>query len=153
MKFAVREMTLADRGAWADMRGRLWPAESPQAHLHAIDKMLRSDDAWAYVAETPDGTPAGFAEVSIRSFANGCETQPVPFLEGIWVNEPFRRQGIGRGLIAHIAALMAARGFREIGSDSEIHNVSAHAAHRGWGFFETERVVYFRKPLGSREQA
>jgi len=46
------------------------------------------------------------------------------------------------------APLPAARGFAEIGSDADIANSASHAAHRGWGFVETERVVYFRKVLG-----
>ena len=89
----------------------------------------------------------GFAEVSIRKFANGCETQPVAFLEGIWVEPPLRRQGIGRLLVEHIEAFAVARGFREIGSDALLDNEASHAAHRDWGFSETERVVYFRKAL------
>lgn len=72
---------------------------------------------------------------------------PVPFLEGIWVKEPLRRQGIGGRLIRHVAALIAANGFHELGSDALIDNIAAHAAHAAWGFSETERVVYFRKHL------
>ena len=50
-------------------------------------------------------------------------------------------------LVAHIEAFLTARGFRELGSDSLIENQAAHEAHARWGFSETERVVYFRKPL------
>jgi aminoglycoside 6'-N-acetyltransferase I len=42
---------------------------------------------------------------------------------------------------------LASRGYRELGSDALIDNSASHAAHRGWGFAETERVVYFRKSL------
>jgi aminoglycoside 6'-N-acetyltransferase I len=71
----------------------------------------------------------------------------VPFLEGIWVEPRFTRQGLGAQLMAHIEAFLAARGFREIGSDALIDNRVSHAAHLEWGFAETERVVYFRKAL------
>ena len=39
------------------------------------------------VAETAGATPAlvGFAEVSRRAYAEGCETSPVGFLEGWYV--------------------------------------------------------------------
>jgi aminoglycoside 6'-N-acetyltransferase I len=46
-----------------------------------------------------------------------------------------------------VERFVLARGYREIGSDAELHNVQSHAAHLGWGFSETERVVYFRKAL------
>jgi aminoglycoside 6'-N-acetyltransferase I len=51
--------------------------------------------------------------------------------------------------MAHVEEFVAARGFTEIGSDTDIANRESHAAHRSWGFVETERVVYFRKVLGA----
>ncbi len=64
---------------------------------------LASADYWAFVA-TLDGDAVGFAEVAVRKYANGCESQPVPFLEGIWVDPRYRRSGISRRLIAHVGA-------------------------------------------------
>jgi aminoglycoside 6'-N-acetyltransferase I len=129
------------------MRTSLWPEEPLQAHLNAIDDILDSKDAWGFLTEAADRTPVGFAEVAIRKYANGCESQPVPFLEGIWVRANLRRQGIGTSLIEHIQEFLAARDFRELGSDTQIDNEASQAAHIGWGFSETERVVYFRKPF------
>ena len=145
-------MRASDRTAWAEMRAALWPDAVAQTHAKDIDQVLASDGAWGFIAELPGGVPVGFAELAIRPYANGCETRPVPFLEGIWVKPQFRRQGIGLRLIAHIEAFLAARDFREIGSDSLIDDKSAHAAHRSWGFSETERVVYFRKDLTANLQ-
>jgi aminoglycoside 6'-N-acetyltransferase I len=148
MEFAVREMEPADRAAWAEMREALWPDEDRTAFAAEIDQILRSNESWGFVAETSDKAPVGFAEVAIRKYANGCETQPVPFLEGIWVAQEFRRQGIGASLIRYVEAFLVARGYRELGSDALLDNAISHQSHRGWGFSETERVVYFRKPLG-----
>jgi aminoglycoside 6'-N-acetyltransferase I len=147
MKITVREMGVADRAAWAEMRGALWPEDGAQTHASDIDEILRDNGAWGFAAETVDGAPVGFAELAIRKYANGCSARPVPFLEGIWVKAEFRRQGIGARLIAHAEAFAAARGFREMGSDTGLENRASHAAHRSWGFSETERVVYFRKAL------
>jgi aminoglycoside 6'-N-acetyltransferase I len=140
-------MGATDRDVWAQMRAALWPQEHAQAHGEWIDRIEKSETAWGFIAEAGDGAPAGFAEVAIRNYANGCDSAPVPFLEGIWVKGEFRRQGVGKALIAHAAAFLTARGFRELGSDSEIGNSVSHASHLGWGFSETERVVYFRKLL------
>jgi aminoglycoside 6'-N-acetyltransferase I len=143
----VRVMEAPDRLAWAELRTALWPEPSGEEHAHDIDDVLRSDRAWGFIADV-GGTPAGFAELAIRDYANGCISRPVPFLEGIFVRQEFRRRGVGARLIAHVEAFVAARGFTEIGSDTEITNSASRAAHRGWGFVETERVVYFRKALG-----
>jgi aminoglycoside 6'-N-acetyltransferase I len=153
MDIRVRLMGAADGSAWAELRAALWPEASGEEHAHDIDDVLRSDRAHGFIAEV-GATPAGFAELAIRDYANGCASRPVPFLEGIFVREQFRRRGIGDRLIAHVEEFVAARGFTEIGSDADIANGASHAAHRGWGFVETERVVYFRKVLvrvGGRE--
>ncbi len=143
----VRVMEASDRLAWAELRAALWAEPSGEEHAHDIDDVLRSDRAWGFIAEA-GGMPAGFAELAIRDYANGCISRPVPFLEGIFVRPEFRRRAVGARLIAHVEAFVAARGFTEIGSDTEITNSGSRAAHRGWGFVETERVVYFRKALG-----
>jgi aminoglycoside 6'-N-acetyltransferase I len=143
----VRQMHAGDRIAWAQMRAALWPHESAPAHAQAIDEILASFDVWGFVADAADGSIAGFAEIAVRKYANGCDTAPVAFLEGIWVKPQMRRRGIAAQLIAYAESFLAARGFRELGSDTEIDNAASQAAHLAWGFSETERVVYFRKLL------
>lgn len=145
--FIIRDMTEDDSASWCAMRGALWPTEDASVHAEIIAAVLRAPDAWAFIAETGAGTAAGFAELALRPYANGCDSAPVPFLEGIWVAPEFRRQGVGRALIAHLQDFVLARGFREIGSDTEIANRLSQDAHKAWGFTETERVVYFRKLL------
>ena len=145
---AIRQVERTDRGAWARLRHALWPEENLAAHASAIDRVLASEDEWAFLAIDENGKAVAFAEIAVRKYANGCESQPVPFLEGIWVDARFRRCGIGRRLVVHVEQFVAARGFREIGSDALIDNVGSHTAHAAWGFAETERVVYFHKLLG-----
>jgi len=146
MDFTVRTMRASDRSAWADMRAALWP-DSIAVHAEEIDGILGSENSWGFIAETSDGSHVGFAEVAIRNYANGCTTRPVAFLEGIWVRPESRRQGVGKRLIEDVERFLSAQGYRELGSDSEIENRVAHASHRAWGFVETERVVYFRRPI------
>lgn len=129
------------------MRAALWPEEPMCAHADMIEGVLEDERTWGFIAETATGTPVGFAEVSIRKAANGCATQPVPFLEGIWVRDADRRQHIGTQLIRHIETFLAKLGYRELGSDVLIDNLASQHAHTGWGFVETERVVYYRKDL------
>jgi aminoglycoside 6'-N-acetyltransferase I len=111
-----------------------------------VDDLLVDGDSLSLIAEATDGIAVGFAEIAVRKYANGCDTRPVAFLEGVWVKPQFRRQGIGARLIAHAETLLA---FRELGSDTWIDDCPSQAAHLAWGFFETERVVYFRKILKS----
>jgi aminoglycoside 6'-N-acetyltransferase I len=148
MKLVIRMMGAGDTAAWGRMRAALWPDETPLGHAKAIDELLADEEAWAFIAELKGDGAAGFAEVALRKYVNGCDSRPVPFLEGVWVRPELRRQGIGARLILHAESFFAARGFRELGSDTLMDNTSSQAAHRAWGFSETERVVYFRKILG-----
>jgi aminoglycoside 6'-N-acetyltransferase I len=147
MEFSVREMTEADLGLWAQMRASLWPSETAEWHAADVAGKLSDPEFWGFLAQAPAGEGAGFAELSIRKYANGCDSSPVPFLEGIWTAPKFRRQGVAARLAGHIEAFVLARGFTEIGSDALIENTISHAAHARWGFQETERVVCFRKLL------
>ena len=143
----IRPLGENDRTMWAEMRHALWPEASVDDHAGDLARILAGLDYWGFVARRA-GEAIGFAEIAIRKYANGCESQPVPFLEGIWVDPRHRRRGVGRRLLAHVESFVAARGFCEIGSDARLDNRASHAAHAAWGFAETERVVYFRKVLG-----
>ena len=92
----------------------------------------------------------GFAEATLRmDNVNGCATSPVAFLEGIYVERWARRQGVARALVGVVEQWGREMGCREFASDALLENVGSHSMHRGLGFQETERVVYFRKDLGS----
>ncbi|MEE8271840.1 MAG: GNAT family N-acetyltransferase [Alphaproteobacteria bacterium] len=148
MRIDVEEMGERDRPDWADMRMALWPDIGRKDHLVDIDRMLASERHFGYRAATVDGAAVGFAEISIRDYANGCTAQPVPFLEGIWVHPESRRRRVGAALVSHIVKRLVAQGYAELCSDADLENGPSHRAHAAWGFTETERVICFRKHLG-----
>ena len=142
----IREVTQEDRDIWFLMYRALFGTFRDAALHKEIDRIYADPSATAYIAwQCPKAV--GFAEYSVRPFANGCHSKPVPFLEGIWVDPEYRNQGIGAALIAHIEAVARAAGHWELGSDVDIGNAASLKAHENWGFEETERVVYFRKSL------
>lgn len=147
MTFSIRSMTASDAAAWAMMRQSLWPFTTPGENQREVAGMLAASDMWGFIATDEAGIAVGFAEVTLRRYANGCEQSPVPFLEGIWIAPAARRHGLGRDVMAHIADFFRAKSFTEICSDALLDNTVSHKAHREWGFEETERVVYFRKAL------
>ena len=148
MPVLIRKMSEADSSNWANMRFKVWDSLSIDEHLGDIKKLLEGGiKRTGYMAIINDKQPAGFAEVCIREYANGCTAQPVPFLEGIWITPKHRHSGIGRAFIEKITADLITQGFCELCSDAHIKNTKSHRAHENWGFDETDRVVYFRKSL------
>jgi len=101
-----------------------------------------------FVAETSAGRLVGFAEVDLRSHADGCDpSRPVGYLEGWYVAENYRRQGIGARLLA--AAEEWARGLQcaEMASDTWIDNEVSQRSHEALGFEVVDRCVHYRKAL------
>lgn len=94
-----------------------------------------------------DDKLVGFTQVSIRyDYVNGSTTSPVGFLEGIYVVEGYRNQGIGKALLDYSSQFLKEKGCKELGSDALIDNTISHKFHEKMGFKEVERVVcYIRK--------
>jgi aminoglycoside 6'-N-acetyltransferase I len=147
MPTQIRRMDVGDIDEWARMRACLWSSLDLDGHKAEVRDQLGKGHHRAYLALADDERAQGFAELSIREYANGCTATPVAFLEGIWVEPEARRSGVGGALLSHISAVLRDEGYAELCSDAEIENVSSHQAHAAWGFAETKRVVYFRKPL------
>src|SRR5689334_18979345 len=110
------------------MRSALWPDEDPSALVQEIDQLRSDANQVAFVAERPNGTLCGMVEASIRPFANGVDEQPCAFVEGWWVDDDVRRQGIGRALIAAVEDWARQHGFHELGSDALLENTLSHTA-------------------------
>lgn len=147
MSIMIRKMQKTDRMLWAAMRLQLWDKHARDAHLSDIDNILSNKQNAGYIALLANHQAVGFAEISLRQYANGCSKQPVPFLEGIWVKPAYRQQGIAQALISQITTDLIAKGFDELCSDAEIDNTRSYKPHQNWGFDEIERVICFRKKL------
>jgi aminoglycoside 6'-N-acetyltransferase I len=144
----IREVETSDAAEWLRMRTTLWPAEGHDAE---IDEFFRSGGspllAIVFVAEGPNGGLAGFIEVGLRAYAEGCESTPVPFIEGWYVDADARRAQLGRQLVRAAEDWARDQCYREIASDVELDNDGSIAAHRALGFEEASRLVCFRRDL------
>ncbi|WP_323013376.1 aminoglycoside 6'-N-acetyltransferase [Devosia sp.] len=156
----ITTLTPADIDDLAALRQALWPRHGVAAHRTDIVEALASGKDLALIARDSHGRAVGFAEASIRhDYVNGCDTAPVAFLEGIYVDPDCRRTGLGaigllhrfglaRRLVDAVEAWARQQGYRELASDAPIDNSASHAMHDALGFKETQRVVFFRKGLG-----
>ena len=139
----IREYRPADRGAYQALREKLWPDCSDKDN----DSWFARDDATTFLAERPDGSLCGFVEVGARPYAEDCESSPVGYIEGWWVDADMRKRGVGRALIDAAEEWARAKGYTEMASDALIENSVSHQAHKALGFEEVERLVMFRKSL------
>lgn len=133
----IRPARPEDRDSVLKMMAKLWPDESE----------FEFSPGQIFVWERGEGGLGGFSEYSVRSFVDGCSIMPCPHVEGWWVDEDLRRQGIGGALIAAIEDWSRAQGFTELGSDTLLENMLSRTVHPRLGFEPTEQIQYFRKRL------
>ncbi len=144
----IRPLAAGDRDGWLQMRQALWPELSIDLLAAEADEIIGNPAAaTTLLAFADDGAAIGFAEVSIRDWAEGCETRPVGYLEAWYVAPHRRRSGVGAALLAAAERWARARGCAELGSDTELANELSQRAHRALGFREVVRLVLFSKRL------
>lgn len=137
-----------DDTEWLRMRRALWPEVPLDAHRTEMGAWRKRSDAVILVAaRAADTGLAGFAEVGARSVAEGCDTSPVGYLEGWYVDPDVRRQGIGAALLQAAESWAREQGYREFASDAELDNDGSQRTHLALGFTEVGRSVLYRKAL------
>lgn len=149
MTITVRSAAPADAAAWLRMREALWPdgeADHPREVERYFQRRLR-EPLEVLLAVDERGQAIGFAELSIRPYAEGCETDRVAFLEGWYVEADARRAGVGRALVAAAEEWARRTGCTEFGSDALIDNDTSAAAHTALGFEFVEAIRCFRKAV------
>lgn len=148
----VRQAISQDAAAWAALRAALWPEEDPdelreEAAAYFEGTMPDTLLAAIFLAEASDGALLGMLELSLRPYADGCDSSPVPYIEGWYVVEGHRGRGIGAALVKAAEDWAVGRGHSEIASDALLENAVSESAHRALGFAEVERAIRFRKVL------
>ncbi len=147
---AVRE---TDTAEWVRMRHALWPEPPIQELLSELRGMREGtrksglDSQAVFVVERDDGTLGGFLEVTLHPSAEGCQSSPVGFLEGWWVDPDLRRQGLGGAMVRRAEEWAANLGCREMASDTDNYRAVSVGAHHALGYVTTSvgKEIKFRK--------
>ncbi len=146
--YRIHEVTANDAAEWFRLRKLLWDESSDDEHrTEMLDIYEHHETQLVLVAETDGKNLVGFLEASIRPFVEDCHTDHVGYLEGWFVEEKYRKQGIGRKLVAAAENWARRKGCTEMASDSEIGNDTSLRAHQNLGYQETSRLVHLRKDL------
>lgn len=121
----------------------LWPEYDPDE----MAPLLEDPEAAVFLCVS-EGKAVGFAQCQLRhDYVEGCDTSPVGYLEGVYVTEDHRRQGIARALVAACQTWAREQGCQEFASDCELDNTGSLRFHLGIGFEEANRVICFIKRL------
>lgn len=143
----IRRALFEDKNEWLRMRLALWPDNSIEEAFAEMDSFLGNPTTPVFVAVRQNGRLGGFLEGGIRKYAEGCDSSPVAYLEGWFVDKDLRQQGVGGMLVNAMEDWAREQGFTEIGSDTWLDNDTSIQAHIALGYEESERLVHFRKTL------
>ena len=152
-QICIRRAQLSDREHLVRMRAALWPDSSAEEHDLEVIAILEGRAALTMpliilIAETGDRRVVGFLEVDLRSHADGCNpAHPVGYIEGWYVAENYRDQGVGMRLVAAAQDWARSHGCVEIASDTWIDNEVSQRAHEALGYEVVDRCVHYRKTL------
>ena len=95
---------------------------------------LEKNDTVIYVCYLENEIIA-FAQCQLRyDYVEGTNSSPVGYLEGIYVDSMYRKQGIATKLL-------------EFASDCELNNRVSFNFHLRAGFEEANRIICFRKKI------
>ena len=153
MQFTIRLAQPADVPEIAAMCAMLWPDGSIEEHRSEVVAKISSGISGTLpvailLSQDASGSLTGFVEIGLRSHADGCDTsRPVGYIEGWFVRQAARRQGIGKELIYAAEAWARQQGCIEMASDALLGNPASLRAHVALGFEEVDRCVHFRKKL------
>lgn len=143
----IRKISSAERDLVAGLACKLWPTHGMVELQNEFELTLQSGRDAVFVAEI-GSCPVGFAHCSLRSdYVEGTQSSPVGYLEGVFVEEEFRLQGVASDLVSACENWARNEGCTEFASDCDLENELSRRFHAGVGFREANRIVCFAKKL------
>lgn len=143
----IRKAQQSDIEALAAMALELWSGHDREELAAEFAETVKREDAAFFLCFDGE-TAVGFAQCGLRrDYVEGTSSSPVGYLEGIYVAENSRGQGIAKRLLTACESWARERGCREFASDCELENEGSLRFHLGAGFREANRIICFTKEL------
>lgn len=136
-----------DSKTLAHMARKIWGNDSVEELEEEFNDFVENSDIVSFI-KYMNGKAVGFANVSIRyDYVEGCETSPVGYLEGIYVEDCYRNNNFARELVIACEDWVKNKGIKEFASDCELTNLDSLAFHLAIGFKEANRIICFKKDI------
>ena len=149
-KVKIVEVNQENFNEWLDLALKLWSDESVEEMQISLTNILYSPREAGFLVKDDNGKAIGFMNLSLRyDYVPGATQSPVAYVEGIYVEDEYRKQGIGTKLIQFAQQWAIERGCMELASDALLDNTASYDFHTKVGFQEVERVVTFIKQVTS----
>ena len=143
----IRKAEIKDLAILAELACQLWPNHTVEEMRVAYAQIIEKPDAAFFLAFAQE-TAVGFAQCQLRcDYVEGTDSSPVGYLEGIYVAEACRKQGVAKALLTACESWAKSKGCCEFASDCELTNTQSLQFHLRVGFEEANRIICFTKKL------
>ena len=147
----IRKAEIRDALTIALLAIKLWPDHTLEDLTEEFQEILSSEQSAIFLMFTEEDAVTkaiGFAQCQLRyDYVEGTNSSPVGYLEGIFMDEFYRRQGYARMLVNACEQWARKMGCTEFASDCELDNELSLAFHLRVGFVEANRIICFTKTL------
>lgn len=143
----IYKATEADAKMIAAMAIKMWQSHAIEELTAEFKELLANEECAIFIYEI-DNDPIGFAQCQLRhDYVEGTDSSPVGYLEGIFVQEEYRKNGHAKELLAKCEEWASEKGCTEFASDCELTNDESLAFHLKMGFIEANRIICFSKRI------
>ncbi len=142
----IKSAILDETKIAAELAVHMWDSAAIDELKKDFDEYIKSGGALFLAWHNNEAV--GFAQCGLRhDYVEGTDSSPVGYLEGIFVKEGYRRQGIAKELLAVCQDWAKEQGCTEFASDCELVNEDSLKFHMKLGFEEVNRIICFTKKL------
>lgn len=143
----IKSATLREAKEAANLALLLWPDHTLEVFVQEMRNFILQDNSHIFLAYH-NNEAIGFAQCQLRyDYVEGTSSSPVGYLEGLFVKEAFRKQGVAKEMVNACEKWSKDKGCREFASDCEIENEASLTMHLKLGFDEANRIICFKKDL------
>ena len=143
----IRKAELNDLPVLAELACQLWPNHAVEEMQAEFAETIAKADAAFFLAYAEE-TAVGFAQCKLRyDYVEGTDSSPVGYLEGIYVEDAYRKKGAARELLSACEGWAKEKSCSEFASDCELDNMQSLQFHLNAGFVEANRIICFTKKL------
>ena len=143
----IRKAESYDIHTIAKLACKLWPDHTVEEMRAEFAEVIAKPDSAFFLAYVED-VPIGFAQCQLRyDYVEGTDASPGGYLEGIYVADGYRKQGVARELLAACEGWAKEKGCTEFASDCELENTQSLQFHLNVGFEEANRIICFTKKI------
>lgn len=143
----IRKAEFADAEEIAKLAVQMWDSHTVAELAGEFADLLANEEASVFLC-CVDGRSVGFAQCQLRhDYVEGTDSTPVGYLEGVFVDPEYRKQGFGKALVEACECWAKEKGCTEFASDCELGNTQSLAFHLRSGFQEANRIICFCKKI------